>query len=240
MTDIVYVLGPGSKWGDREFYYSLSSVQKYLHNFGRVFVVGKAPRCGSPGLTWTHVAVRDKHRWPACNINDCFRQACLTEEISDTFLRMDDDVFLSQPLRADAVPNYSRGNLRRHTRAWKTKTQNTYYRSLKETTLWLERQGLPLEDFEVHGPMLFNKRQLKAVLDTLDPRVGYLMRSAYGNFYRVPPTPLQDCKFTTVVPRDRITQRVQARPFFSVGDKGLTQTMRATLNMLFDCRRIEG
>ncbi len=234
MIDLVYVLGRGSRCNDQELRYSLSSARMFLHGMGRVFVVGARPRIADDfGINWVHVPVTDRHDWPACNINDCLRRACQIEELSDTFLRVDDDCFFLRDQHAEATPYYRRGDLPTHRLLWKEKPKAPYARSLQATELWLKNAKLPLIDFEVHGPILFHKRTLGAFLAGLNPAVGYLVRSLYVNMLRLEGEPLPDCKINSSFSLAQIKGRLLGKPFFSIGDSGYTLAMRTFLERAF-------
>jgi len=224
MVDVVYVLGRGSRWKDREFAYSLRSVEVFLSNVRKVFVVGAHPRGPAP-VSWQHIPMTDHHTLPACNINACLREACRSPQISETFLRMDDDCFLLKPADAEAAPNYCRGTLRAHIEWFKTRPNNPYEACLRVTETWLTEQAFPTVNFEIHGPMLFQKSALLAILDRVNPSVGYLSRTLYGNIMKVSGTGINDSKINETLTTSQIQARVQHRPFFSIGDLGLNKPM---------------
>jgi len=230
MIDLVYVLGTGSQNGDFELAHSLRSAQVYLRGFRKVFIVGTKPRIKADfGVPWQHVPVTDLFGWPACNINECLRWACAIPELSDTFLRVDDDCFFLRDQDAEKTPFYARGDLATHVLAWKGKPGSAYLKSLEVTEDWLSSKGFPTLDFEVHGPMLFHKKTLGSLLAGLDPAKGYLIRSLYANVLRLPGAPLEDCKIATRLTTAQIESRIGDRDFFSIGDGGLSLVMRTFL-----------
>jgi hypothetical protein len=224
MVDIVYILGRGSRYRDRELEYSLQSVRCFLQNRGRIVIVGAHPRC-QVFPPWQHVPMTDHHALPACNINDCLREACRSSQISETFLRVDDDCFLLKPADADLFPNYCRGTLHSHIEWFKTRPANPYATCLRTTEAWLTEQAFPTVNFEIHCPMLFQKTALLAILDRLNPVAGYLSRTIYGNIMKVPGVGISDSKINEPLTAGQIQARVHDRPFFSVGDKGLNKPM---------------
>lgn len=240
MTDIIYILGRGSRNGNRELFYSMRSVMLFLRNVGNVYIVGAEPKMPSdPGLLYTWLPVDDLTDWPAANINHCLAEACRHPKISDTFLRVDDDCFFLQGQDADAIPDFQRGLLADHL-ARRRPVGDMYGKSLQVTVDYLRAAGLPSVDFEVHGPMLFNKQSLGAVLDCLDPHVGYLSRSIYANTQLLTGRPLKDCKLNAPMPASEIREATAGRPFFSVGDGGLTHALWNFLDRTFTGQCVTG
>jgi hypothetical protein len=234
MVDVVYILGRGSPSKDQELHYSLQSVCRFLGGVRKVFFVGAFPRTSLSGFSWAHIPLTDHHRLPACNINDCLREACRAQEVSETFLRMDDDCILLKPQAAETMPSYCRGSLRAHIEWFKTRPGNPYEQCLRQTEAWLKAQAFPQVNFEIHGPMLFHKPSLLSILDRLDPTVGFLTRTIYGNILKLPGTQISDCKISENLSPSQLVERTRGRPFFSFGDKGLNQALWSFLDGRFN------
>jgi hypothetical protein len=204
---------------------------------GKVFIVGTAPKIAPDfGVEWTHVPVEDKSSWPACNINACLLAACQVPQLSDTFLRVDDDTFFLRAQDADTFPNYYRGLLPEHVQMLSDRAGSLYYKSLLRTVAWLNARQVSNLDFEVHGPMRFEKAKLGALLARLKPETGFLSRSLYGNLHNLAGEPMSDSKIDLSLSPGQIERRVKDRPFFSVGDLGLTHAMRTFLGQIYPGR----
>lgn len=236
--DVVYILGDGSKWNDNEFKYSLRSVAKYLKNFSRVVVIGSLPRCNHESLDipFLFIPYADRDGDKQQNARSKLLHICNTAGISERFLLMNDDFFFLKDCTLDeSFPYFRMGTITQHI-AWRENNPSNYLRSLRNTEAALKAKGLPLRDYEVHGPIVYDKTKLRQVLTTefnWDTKHGMLIRSVYANFCQVEGTVLSDLKIDSPQPRAEIERKVKGRLFFSIGDGGLNKDMRAWLEARF-------
>ena len=102
--DLVYIYGDGySKWRGQELMYSLRSVEKYVHNFRSVFIVGDFP-CYLNQKAIHVLSPEDPRHCKERRIMNKLLKACDTEEISNPFLLYNDDYFHVSPFNALCVP----------------------------------------------------------------------------------------------------------------------------------------
>lgn len=192
MIDIVYTLGNGSTWNDNEIRYSLRSVQKHLSGFGRVYIVGKLPDFLTNVI---HIPVDDERKGIAdTNIMRKLKIACENPNISETFLFMNDDHYLLKPFEADKFPYYYSGTISQYIR---TRGADSYGRRSMATKNSLEDRSLPTKYFDIHYPILYNKKAfLKDVVGQYQQAYpdGMILKSLYANAQRIEGVEIEDCK----------------------------------------------
>lgn len=175
--DLVYILGHGSKWQNNEIRYSLRSAAKNLPH-GKVFVIG----CKPEFLNVEHIPAPDPYDHKTKNAIFKMLLACLNPAVSDPFILMNDDFFVLKPM-PEVVP-YSLGPLQKYIAEHKTQ-RGYYFQGNIDTMQALREAGIanPLS-YEVHWPIVFEKKKLLGLIRTLDwQQTGYLLRSVYYNVY---------------------------------------------------------
>jgi hypothetical protein len=228
--DIVYTLGRGSKWNDNELYYSLCSVSRFFKGVGKIFIVGAKPRFTKPSpVPFYHVEMLDAFSDVTTNLRCAFQLMTEVSDIGDKFLWMNDDFFFFSDVDTETFPYYSLGELGEHVQE-RSKHLDYYYFSLKTTYDYLIQKGLPVKDFEVHMPFIFEKTKLAALLQELPwPPYGYLLRSLYGNTFRVQALPFIDCKIRYPMLYKAIVSRLSNKKFFSLNEESCNHDMRVFL-----------
>lgn len=217
--DVVYALGNGSLHGDVELRYSLRSLAKY-QQFRNVYVIGEKPY-------WlqnvVHVPFDEskQSRFKERNIFGKVLNACSWQGLSKSFLFINDDHFLLEPF--DTVKYYHKGpiDLNRKT--------DDYKRTLKNTLNF----GCKL-DFDTHCPILYSIAGFKTLqrLDWNKP-FGYGIKSLYCFLFNIKGEYYPDLKIDKRYSIEELKQLTADRKFFSIGDKGLTDTMKQLLHELF-------
>lgn len=230
MIDIVYVLGRGSVFDNLELRYSLRSIEKYLTNFRTVYVVGERP-AWLTGVV--HLPYPDKYRCKERNIKEKIEVACYYPPVSEKFLHVHDDHFCLMRQDAAKVPYYAGSTLTQLAR--NTKTKNNYITSVMNTIDALRLHKLPELNFDIHTPIIYDKRLFVATMSlySWDKRGGYVVKSLYGNTLGLSPVNLPDVKIRHDMPLYAIVEQLRGRPWWSVGDRGLTEKMRALLQELY-------
>jgi hypothetical protein len=178
--DIVYPLGTGSVWENNELRYSLRSVAENLSGVRNIYIVGERPDwlqnvfslpypdiCGVP---WRNSFAKILH-------------ACTQPDLTEKFLYMNDDFYISKPAEIASWPALSRGNLPAGMRTSRVMSLNRK----ESTTALLVSQKLTTNDFDIHAPMILEKQK---ILDLpINPQMpgAFHWRSYYGNYWRVKP-----------------------------------------------------
>jgi hypothetical protein len=228
MIDVVYVLGNGSRWEDNELRYSLRSVEKHLKKYDKIIIVGEKPDWVKNVI---HIPKPDLHKEKETRIALKVKAACNDERVSKNFLFMNDDIFLTKPEHAPYYPNYYSGSVQE---AWEKKNINMIYRGAIKNTLsaFHDREQ---KYFDIHTPIIYNKDNFLEMMERHDWNMefSFIVKSLYGNRFRISATSLKDCKIDHVYPREEILERIKNRPCFSVGDRGLTATMKDIIEKMF-------
>jgi len=189
-TDIVYILGSGSKWHNNELRHSLRSLGR-LEGKGQVFIVGECPPWIDRAQV-THIREQDRHHNKLLNAIDKISTACTDRRISESFLLMNDDFYFLK--RTKAVRSYTIGTLWNMERRHETRG-GYYYDSITRTRKIL--CGMEIQEpkaYEAHYPMIFEKSKFLKMRMKLEGLGPYLFRSAYGNMNRVEAEDTKDFK----------------------------------------------
>ena len=176
--DILYILGNGSVHDNMEIRLSLRTVEKYAKNLDRVFIVGDCP-------SWiqnvVHIPQEDRYYFAQNHYLKVYT-ACKSD-ISDNFLLMNDDFYMTKPFNVERYPYYVRGPLVRNKQA-----NHLYKKVINKTYDYLVNIGCnnPL-NYSVHSPIIYNKQNIidmKEIAESvLHKTVGYSIRNLYGNFF---------------------------------------------------------
>lgn len=179
--DCVYIFKGGES---EELLYSIRSAVKNLPH-SKIWIVGGKP-------SWyfgNHIQV-DQQGSKYSNAKDNLLAICNSHDISDSFVLMNDDFFITKPVHE--IPEYNGGSLSdkidNYTSVFGL---NAYSRMLIETGRQLQLLGItePL-DYELHIPMVMDKDGLREALGL----PGVLWRSYYGNTRVTPGEAIQDVK----------------------------------------------
>ena len=187
--DIVWVFS-GLQDQD-ELEYSVKSVNNISHN--RKIVIGDKPLFEAdikhekpPIVRWSLLSPHHDV------INKLYHATTL--DITDDFILMNDDFFIMKPTD---IPVAHRGLMSKHING--RGLNDAYTKSLKKTRQYLISKGIeePLS-YELHMPMIFNKKKLNTLIEGIIPIIKYdsalLTRSLYGNLYNIGGDELADVK----------------------------------------------
>ena len=178
--DVVYVCREGE---NEELRYSLRSLKNFDHD--NVWVVGGAP----DWYTGKRLQVKQrKNKYE--NVKTNFEAIANSPDISDSFLLMNDDFFIVEPV-TEIPYMYSRPfrEFLDHYRSWAHNNLRVNIMSEVLDTLTILGISNPL-DYELHVPMVFEKAKFREAL-----RHGVAIRSLYGNIYQVGGVQTGDVKY---------------------------------------------
>jgi hypothetical protein len=186
--DFVYICKDGH---NEELRYSIRSVMASFPD-AKVWLVGGKPLW----YVGSHIAVQQKSAKYINAINN-LKAICSSEDISEEFVLMNDDFYIVAKI--ESVETLHGGLLLDKINNYKKITQQSGYISkLEKTFVKLTDLGItsPL-DYELHVPMIMEKKKLKSVL-----RHGseFLWRSMYGNIFKVGGSEMVDVKVYTEGP----------------------------------------
>ena len=200
--DIVYPLIK-TKDNNTELLFSLRSLSNISH--GKVFIIGHKPEWVENVV---HIPCDDPYSQKVCNAYHKIKKACLNDELSEDFILMNDDFYITEPTE---IKYYHQGTIADHLerRRQMGHIKSRYCRSLQRAQD-IFPQGL---DYELHIPFIYNKKKFLALdFDLKNPP---LLRSLYGNTYNVKGKQMEDVKYEY---RDDI--RIHGT-FFSTDDRVL-------------------
>ena len=124
------------------------------------------------------------------NARDILEAICENDEISDEFILMNDDFFITEKI--NNLKYYHGGSLEKKVAKYSKLHPNSTYTNLLKNTLngLQDRYGIknPL-DYELHVPMKMDKYGLYKAATS-----GLLWRSVYGNMNRVGGEQIKDVK----------------------------------------------
>lgn len=202
--DVVY---PLRCFGGVELRYSLRSLRNLPH--GRVFVAGDCPE-------WARVTHIETTRYPHPFV-DAQRNilaACDSDRVSDPFVLMNDDFFITRAV--GGVPVLSRGRMRVVVDQLTARYGSIpYVRGLVDSLHGLREAGFDDPHcFELHVPMMIRKAEFVEAVRMGWSRTVWTYRSAFGAVAGLTPDDVvSDVK--AISPVDRVSPGV---PFVSTSD----------------------
>ncbi len=228
-TDVVYVLGKGSRWNENELRFSLRSITENLSNTGNVFIVGECPNYLENII---HISAPDIFN-PAVNadgnITTKILAACEYDRISDTFLFINDDHLVIKPMNIANVPPFHKGQMDTYPDDyWNF---NHWCKRLELTKDVLLSKQLPCFNFDCHTPILIDKDKFKTIVAGFDYKtgIGFTTKSIYGNSVLANEgVYLTDQKKTIFkhYKLQEIKERILPAQFLSFNDQGLNDSLK--------------
>lgn len=229
--DIIYVVGTGSTWSNNELRYSLRSVFKYLKGFRDIYIVGHMPAFIKGKViyrSWPDRYGMNTNR----NIYDKICQACSCPGISDQVLIIFDDHYLLQKVSARKFPWYQDP-----VTLWKMMKKiqcgNGYRVAVANTWTELNARKLPVLNYNVHGPALFDRHLLMDICGQLDWTLthSFLIKSIYANWNKITGVILDDMQIDNRMNLQQLQEKTAGRPLFasnvSVGSTPMQQFLCA-------------
>lgn len=193
--DVVYTLKEQDD--NEELRYSLRSLAQNMPH-RNVFFAGYMP-------TWVrnayHIPVSQDKGSKYLNSRANIMAACHDQEVSDNFVLMNDDFFILQP--TDYIEWHFRDTLDNVIQVFAEQHgTGPYLRGMRRTKQILEDLGQavhgPIKSYELHIPMIFNKRKRILMLDIqelVNPQQDlFHSNTLYGNFWSVGGRRMKDVK----------------------------------------------
>jgi hypothetical protein len=198
-----------------EIRYALRSVEKFAQfGVGNIWIIGD--------LTPTfqnvkQVVVENIGNSREHKIFRKIARACRMDEVSDDFLMMNDDHFFLKPI--ESIPYWYSGTLEEI--AAYRRYKDGYTKAIQNTHKYLRDRGLQTTHFDIHTPIVYNKKRFLELERLLDWEVayGYAIKSLYCNIHpAIKGEYLSDCKLKDDEGVDQMYRKIQGRPVFSTGD----------------------
>lgn len=186
--DAVYFVRDGE---NDELRFSLRSVEKNLP-IRKVWIYGGKPEDIQPDeFVRIPQPKNEGTKWDCVRAN--FQRVAENPEITEDFILMNDDFFINQP--TDRIEPHTAGTLQEHIDRIERNYRNaptTYTIELRRAQRVLEEAGLTTNSYELHIPMIINRKKLAETLAAFPPR--HATRSLYGNLHQIGGTRAKDCK----------------------------------------------
>lgn len=179
--DIVYMVKDSGP--NEELRYSLRSLEKHWGPRGKVWFFGGCPPDLKPDRVVHVDMLPELGKWE--NTHRLMGLICACEEISPDFWFFNDDFFVMRPTTEDMPQQYN-GTLQEVIDLVEPGGDaSAFYWTgeLRRLVSWAEREGFGQVNYEVHRPMLINRRKMLAVMEQY-PEILFT-RSLYGNFYEI-------------------------------------------------------
>lgn len=217
--DIVIPLGKGSNWEDGELRYCLRSIQRYMINYGNIFIIGECPQFIKYPVI--HLPCRDQGDIISRNILEKIRIACNSSLVSEEFVLFNDDYFLTDNWDADNIPYFNSGTIQS---SMGTNYNEDYNEYLYNTKDLLERNKKSSLNYDIHYPIVIDKNKFMTIMEFtyFYWRMGgkLLIRSIYCNYLNINSTSkVVDCKIRGYTKPEDFKDLIARGNIFSTGDQ---------------------
>jgi len=166
---------------NEELKYSLRSVEKNW-NFRNVVFYGGCPEDIVPDKHY-QVAQNQISKWD--NVRMMIAEACRNPNLTPNIWIFNDDFFVMKPNLEDRPPQYN-GDLFVHAERVERRhggRPTEWSQRLRQLAMTLVSAGRPTFNYEVHKPMLINRKKALEVLDRFQGIPGF--RGLYGNYWMI-------------------------------------------------------
>ena len=227
--DVLYVLGSGSRWGNRELRYSLRSVAAHLKDVGKVYVVGDDPGFLSKEVRFIRMIDMYPPRInPAGNIIGKVLAAC-GAGIASRFLLMNDDFLFTKNVKGADIPLYHKGKFSDYPDSYFT--DSNYRLRMGKTFHILEKKNIDALNFGIHVPMPIDRDALVRMLEGVNWQegVGVSLRTVYGNLnagFRGSVVQAKDPNISKHLTRAEIEAEAAKLGLLSYNDQGLNRALK--------------
>lgn len=173
--DVVYILKDTPD--NEELKYSLRSLKNLPHR--KVVFVGGNPEGVGPDL---HIPLKQtKDKWH--NATDLIKKICKDKRLSEDIILFNDDFFVTKPIDEMIIyKNHTLQDICRYVTHNGTRESEYIKTRIKPTARVLQNKGLPQDNYELHIPMVINRKKMLKICNMFPE---YAKRSCYGNYYRL-------------------------------------------------------
>lgn len=177
---------------------SLRSIDLYLKNYDRVFIIGKLPEFINKDEI-IHVPFKDNFAYcKERRIMEKVLFACLDTDISKEFVFLNDDYFFTKEIDLTQLkPRFSK---RLCEKIPGRQIFDDYAISMTNTLCALVKAGLPDLYFDIHYPFVYDKELFPEAMDAFDweTRLGFVVKSLYGNYLKLEGQHKKDLKLSSI------------------------------------------
>lgn len=227
LTDVVYILGDQSRWGNEEIRYSLRSVEKHLTGYRLIHIIGEPVDF----LEVHQISCPDQGKIKEINILKKILFACEQKSISDPFIFFNDDHYLNRNFDAANFPYFYEDTIMQT--MYKRKVEDAYMAAMKNSYRALSERGLPNLYYDVHTPMLIHKKEFIGIMGSYNwEGFGNIVKSLYLNTLGVKPEEFTDCKISPAWSEYQMLENVKNAPVFS--SPGSHSVKKKILQLLYE------
>jgi hypothetical protein len=206
--------------------YLLRSAELFLPNHGQVFIYGTEP-IGFRNIKHVPATDSDNPKYRERNMFDKLLKASLNPEVSEDFIYSGDDFYLLK--KFTELPYYYSVDFGGNA---------LYLHTIRNTMKHFKLKQLP--NFDVHFPIVFNKKAFVEKVDSLAwlYPYGYLIKTSYcmmNNIYPERAVYREDFKFPRLneLSTKEMLEAIQGREFFSIDKRTLTEPLLEMLEFLY-------
>lgn len=176
--DVVYLVKNSPM--NPELVYSLRSLEKNWQ-YRSVWFCGSRPDDLRPDHLMK-IEPDGLNKW--ARVRNMVSAICKNNKITEDFWLFNDDFFVLKEIKEDMPPQYN-GDLVDYANYVESRQgkEDEHTKRLRQVSNDLAEAGLTTFNYEVHKPMLFNRKKLLEVLEKFPNTPAY--RSLYGNYWKI-------------------------------------------------------
>lgn len=202
--DLVYVVGGDSTWGYNELRYSIRSAEKNL-NFNKLIIVGYKPNFLNKSVENIYIPDDKGHKY--LNVAYKIKKLLTSDLVSDEFIFMNDDFFLLKEF--PKIPYYFNKSVKQWVRQYPF-YKGKYYKQIEKLY-----EAFPEgKFFELHFPMVYNKKMAIDVIEKHQLNLTLMLRSYYCNEYIDIIKPVESLDYK-IYSQNNINYMIKSSPFVS-------------------------
>ena len=228
--DLVVPLSYTSKDQDRELLFALRSACKYIDH-DRLVIIGSVPQCSLYGykqiVSLDLAGAENKAR----NIHSKVLSVCKNEEISEDFILMSDDHYLTEEFCGE---NQYDGMI--STKLSNFLSPDMRYQIFANTLAELNMRGTSTRLYDLHTPFVINSKKYIEISESVDwtRRYGYALKSLYQNIVGESGEPYRDLKVKIRASHpSQYEKLIGGRKWFSIGEESTCPAMFQFLEYLY-------
>jgi hypothetical protein len=215
-----------SKSDDEELRYALRSIEKNLSGYGNVYLVGDKP-------SWVrnveHLNIHDYPNHRQSSVCTKVLAACQLPELSQKFLRWDDDHYLLKSMQVTDIKYWYSQTLSE----WMKRKMGAAYRDVLQKAIDLYGD---VPYYDIHTPIIFDKDLYSQEMACIArEKTEVLIKTSYCIKAGVQGVEMKEKDLKIDAPRVHweIQRLIQGRTFFSVGEFGFNLSMRKVLQAIY-------
>ena len=222
--DIIYILKDTPE--NEELRYSLRSLANLPH--GKVVFVGGSPNGLVPDMHIKFDQEKDK-KWD--NAKNLIKKACENDSLTPNVYLFNDDFFVLKPVtKFPTFKNKTLEELAEHVTHKRTRYSEYISLRIDPTIEMLKEYNLPTVNYELHLPMLINRRKMLRIYEKFPTGA---KRSCYGNSYKIGGEEIDPARMNDGSIHDPVNKIKEDRIFVSSTDESWVGVAGEQIRALF-------